>query len=69
MSGSGPADLSLRSSASPAVRFPDLKCVNAHDRCFEGGTCPYCEVTAWRDAQGKFITSPYRTEQSEAHND
>ena len=23
---------------------PDLKCVNAHDRCFEGGPCPLCEV-------------------------
>jgi len=19
-------------------------CVNAHDRCYEGGPCPYCEV-------------------------
>jgi hypothetical protein len=21
-------------------------CVNAHDRCYEGGPCPYCEVPA-----------------------
>jgi hypothetical protein len=25
-------------------RFAKLVCVNAHDRCYEGGTCPYCEV-------------------------
>lgn len=24
----------------------DLKCVNAHDRCFEGGPCPLCEAVS-----------------------
>lgn len=24
-------------------RFAKLVCVNAHDRCYEGGPCPYCE--------------------------
>lgn len=37
-----------------AGHTPDVKCVNAHDRCYEGGPCPYCEVTAYRDAQGQF---------------
>lgn len=25
-------------------RFAKLVCVNAHDRCYEGGPCPYCEI-------------------------
>jgi hypothetical protein len=29
---------------------PDLKCVNAHDRCFEGGPCPLCERVRRREA-------------------
>ena len=33
---------------------PDLKCVNAHDRCFYGGPCPLCEPVRYRDAQGRF---------------
>lgn len=24
-------------------RFCQIVCVNAHDRCYEGGPCPYCE--------------------------
>jgi hypothetical protein len=24
-------------------RFVKLVCVNAHDRCYLGGPCPYCE--------------------------
>ena len=26
-----------------AGRFARLVCVNAHDRCYEGGPCPWCE--------------------------
>lgn len=33
---------------------PDLKCVNAHDRCFEGSPCPLCEAVCFRDEQGRF---------------
>jgi len=32
----------------------EVKCVNAHDRCFEGGPCPLCEVVRYRDEQGRF---------------
>jgi len=38
------------------VAEADTKCVNAHDRCFMGGPCPYCEVICHRDAQGRFTT-------------
>lgn len=24
----------------------EVRCVNAHDRCYEGGPCPYCEPRA-----------------------
>ena len=36
-------------------RFTRLACVNAHDRCHEGGPCPYCEplTKARTDATGE----------------
>lgn len=37
-----------------------VKCVNAHDKCYEGGNCPYCEpVFPLRHLNGKFA-SPNR---------
>jgi hypothetical protein len=30
------------------------QCVNAHDLCWQGGPCPYCEITGYRDARGRF---------------
>ena len=27
-----------------ADELPEPRCVNAHDRCFMGGPCPYCEA-------------------------
>ena len=32
----------------------EVKCVNAHDRCFMGGPCPLCELVRYRDEQGRF---------------
>jgi hypothetical protein len=32
----------------------EVRCVNAHDRCFEGGPCPLCELVRYRDEQGRF---------------
>lgn len=32
----------------------DTKCVNAHDLCWQGGPCPYCEVVCYRDDKGRF---------------
>ena len=40
-----------------AAECPELmvECVNAHDRCFMGGPCPYCEyVLPMRDTRGRF---------------
>jgi hypothetical protein len=36
------------------VSEAEVKCVNAHDRCFEGGPCPLCESVRYRDEQGRF---------------
>ena len=33
----------------------EVKCVNAHDRCCEGGPCPLCEVVCYWDEQGRFV--------------
>jgi hypothetical protein len=38
---------------------PDTKCVNAHDLCWQGGPCPYCQTTAWRDNGGRYAKSPH----------
>lgn len=35
----------------------ETKCVNAHDRCFLGGPCPYCEITGYRDEHGRFASA------------
>lgn len=29
-------------------RFAKAVCVNAHDRCYLGGPCPWCEIRAER---------------------
>jgi hypothetical protein len=45
--------------ASPSVPSQpeaDTRCVNAHDLCWQGGPCPYCEVTGYRDERGRFAT-------------
>ena len=36
--------------------WPDVKCVNAHDRCYggAGGPCPLCELVCYRDGRGRF---------------
>lgn len=32
-----------------------VECVNAHDKCYEGGECPYCEpVVPLRNTDGTF---------------
>jgi hypothetical protein len=30
-------------------------CVNAHDRCYEGGPCPYCEVPERKPTLGQML--------------
>jgi hypothetical protein len=43
--------------ASPSVPSEieaDTRCVNAHDLCWQGGPCSYCEVTGYRDTKGRF---------------
>lgn len=35
-----------RGRAYALIDFPDRKCVNAHDRCYEGGECPLCEFVS-----------------------
>ena len=36
---------------------PVTRCVNAHDRCYLGGPCPYCEpIQPMRDTQGRFVS-------------
>jgi len=30
-------------------------CVNAHDRCYEGGLCPYCEVPTRKPTLGQML--------------
>jgi len=30
-------------------------CVNAHDRCYEGGPCPYCEVPTRKPTLGQML--------------
>ena len=37
---------------------PDTRCVSAHDRCYYGGPCPYCEVICHRDDNGRFARPP-----------
>lgn len=33
------------------------KCVNAHDLCYQGGPCPYCEpIVPLRTEDGRFAT-------------
>ena len=44
----------------------EVKCVNAHDRCFEGGPCPLCEVVRYRDEQGRFVKPRGRPSLNEA---
>lgn len=34
-----------------------MKCVNAHDLCWQGGPCPYCEVVCYRDELGRFASN------------
>jgi hypothetical protein len=46
--------------AAPSVPIQieaDTRCVNAHDLCWQGGPCPYCEIICYRDAQGRFAPS------------
>jgi hypothetical protein len=39
----------------------EVRCVNAHDRCYEGGSCPYCEPDPDpRDAQIARLTEQVR---------
>ena len=38
----------------------DTRCVNAHDLCWQGGPCPYCEVVCHRDAQGRFASANHK---------
>ena len=33
----------LRLARDGLGRFVSLVCVNAHDRCYLGGPCPWCE--------------------------
>ena len=30
-------------------------CVNAHDRCYEGGPCPYCEPKPRKPSLGQML--------------
>jgi hypothetical protein len=30
-------------------------CVNAHDRCYEGGACPYCEIPTRKPTLGQML--------------
>lgn len=54
-------NLSLWNSVFPHI-IPDkeIKCVNAHDRCYEGGPCPLCELVRYRDAAGRFARNPQK---------
>ena len=40
-------------------RFVRLVCVNAHDLCFQGGPCPYCEPAK----PALFPTTPEATDE------
>ena len=44
----------------------EVKCVNAHDVCYEGGPCPLCEVVRYRDAQGRSVKPRWRTSLNDA---
>lgn len=37
-------DCALARGEAAADEPDEPRCVNAHDRCFMGGSCPYCEV-------------------------
>ena len=43
-----------------AARRQSLRCVNAHDLCWQGGPCPYCEVVCHRDAHGRFASANHK---------
>jgi len=48
----------LLPSCVAARMTKEPKCVNAHDLCWQGGLCPYCEVVCHRDAHGRFASAP-----------
>ena len=39
-------DMTPAEVAAREAERNEPRCVNAHDRCYEGGPCPYCERPA-----------------------
>lgn len=48
-----------KSASIPIQTEADVRCVKAHDLCWQGGPCPYCEVICHRDTRGRFAARPH----------